>query len=51
MMAVALGWILRSAYTGRRFGILHTKVNSKIWIYMGASIIATLLGFLKGSVE
>lgn len=51
MTAVVLGWMLRSAYIGERFGIIKTPVNSAIWIYMGASVIATLLGLLGGSVQ
>lgn len=51
MLAVVAGWILRSAYSHRRHGIINTKVNAAIWIYMGASIIATLLGTIQGSVR
>ncbi|MBN2301735.1 MAG: O-antigen ligase family protein [Lentisphaerae bacterium] len=51
ILAVAGGWMLRSAYTGRRHGIIHTHVNSAIWIYMGASFVATLLGSIRGSVS
>lgn len=51
LLAVAMGWTLRSAYTGRHFGIIKTPVNSAIWIYMAISIIATLLGILLGSVR
>lgn len=51
LVAVALGWMLRSAYTGRRFGVLHNPVNPAIWAYMAASIVATLLGILSGSVR
>lgn len=51
MIAVVLGWMLRSAYTGRRFGILRSPVNMPIWAYMAASIVATLLGVLAGSVR
>lgn len=51
MLAVVLGWMLRSAYMGQHFGIVKTPVNAAIWIYMGASIIATLLGLLGGSVR
>jgi len=50
MFAVVLGWILRSAYHGRRFAILKTPINASIWIYVAASIVATLLGVLRGSV-
>ncbi|MFO7870646.1 MAG: O-antigen ligase family protein [Kiritimatiellia bacterium] len=51
MFAVVLGWILRSAYGGRRFGIVKTPVNAPIWIYMGISVTATLLGLFRGSVD
>jgi MFS family permease len=51
MFAVVMGWILRSAYRGRHFGIVRTPVNGAIWAYMAASIVATLLGVLAGSVR
>lgn len=51
MFAVVLGWMLRSAYRGRRLGIVKTPVNAAIWIYMATSIIATLFGVLRGSVR
>lgn len=51
MAAVVLGWILRSAYMGQHFGIIKTPVNAAIWLYIGASIIATLFGLLRGSVR
>jgi len=51
MVAVVIGWMLRSAYMGRRFGIMQNSVNPAIWAYMGISIVATLLGVLAGSVR
>lgn len=51
MVAVVLGWILRSAYMGQHFGIIKTPVNTAIWIYMAACVIATLFGYLGGSVR
>ncbi len=51
LIAVVIGWILRSAYMGRHFGIIKTPVNSAIWIYIGVSIIASLQGILLESVK
>ncbi|MBN1674490.1 MAG: O-antigen ligase family protein [Kiritimatiellae bacterium] len=51
LVAVGLGWMLRSAYIGRRFGIVRSPVNAAIWWYMTASIIATLLGVIGGTVR
>lgn len=51
MFAVVLGWMLRSAYMGQHFGIVKTPVNAAIGIYIGVSVIATLLGLLGGSVR
>lgn len=51
MAAVVLGWILRSAYQGRHAGIIKTSITPAIWVYMGVSIVATLLGILIGSIQ
>ena len=51
MFAIVLGWILRSAYMGRHIGIVKTPVTPAIWVYISASVIATLLGVLAGSVR
>ena len=51
LIAIGVGWLLRTAYQKRRFGIARTSVNVAIVIYMVASIASTLLGVVSGSVK
>lgn len=51
LLAVGLGWLLRTAYQNRRFGIIRTPLNTPIVVYMAVSIIATLLGALSGGLN
>jgi hypothetical protein len=51
LFAVACGWLLRTAYQRRHFGILNTPVNRPLLIYMGVSLLATLFGILAGRVQ
>ena len=51
LVATGLGWLLRTAYLGRQFGILRTPVNSAIGYYIAASTICTLLGVIDGAVH
>lgn len=51
LVAVGCGWLLRTAYDNRRFGIVRTGVNTSITVYILACLIATLLGVIEGSVN
>ena len=51
LVATGIGWILRSVYLGRQFGIVRTPVSGAIGYYMAASIVATLLGVMDGTVK
>lgn len=51
LFAVACGWLLRTAYQRRHFGILNTPVNKPLLVYMGMSLLATLFGILGGRVK
>ncbi|NCC49609.1 MAG: O-antigen ligase domain-containing protein [Spartobacteria bacterium] len=51
LVATGMGWLLRTAYLGRHFGIPRTPVNSTIGYYIAASAICTLLGVIGGSVR
>jgi O-antigen ligase len=51
LMAVGCGWLLRTAYDKRKFGIVRTGVNTGIGIYIAVSVVATMLGVIGGSVN
>lgn len=51
LVATGCGWILRSAFLGRHFGILRTPVNAAIGYYIAASSVCTLIGVIAGSVR
>lgn len=51
LVAVGCGWLLRTAYYKRRFGIVRTGVNTAIGVYIAACVVATLLGVIGGTVN
>ena len=51
LVAIGVGWLLRTAYQKRRFGIARTSVNVAIAMYMTASIVCTLLSVVNGHVK
>lgn len=51
LAAVACGWLLRTAYQRRHFGILQTPVNRPLLVYMSVSLLATIFGILAGNVK
>ncbi|MBI3987545.1 MAG: O-antigen ligase family protein, partial [Lentisphaerae bacterium] len=51
IVAVGCGWVLRTAYQRRHFGILKTPVNRAIILYVLACVVATLLGVIAGRVR
>lgn len=51
LIAIFCGWLLRTAYQRRHFGIIRTPVNLAIGCYMAASVVATLLGVVGGVVR
>lgn len=51
LIAVGCGWLLRTAYQKRHYGIMRTPVNPAIGCYIAASIIATMLGAIGGIVR
>ncbi len=51
ILATAAGWMLRSKLFGRKYAIPHTPVAAAIWLYMGASLGATMLGVVAGNVR
>ncbi|MFA7158858.1 MAG: O-antigen ligase family protein [Kiritimatiellia bacterium] len=51
LVAVGCGWLLRTAYDNRRFGIVRTGVNTGIGIYVLACLTATMLGVINGTVN
>ncbi len=51
LIAIGLGWLLRTAYYHRKFGIIRTPINGSIGAYMMASLIATLFGVTLGNVR
>lgn len=51
LIAVGCGWLLRTAYQKRQFGIFRTAVNPAIGLYIAVCIIATMLGVVGGTVR
>lgn len=51
LVAVGVGWLLRTAYQRRHFGIIRTRLNAPIMLFMAVAIVATLMGILRGSVS
>ncbi|MBI2439804.1 MAG: O-antigen ligase family protein [Lentisphaerae bacterium] len=51
LIAVGCGWLLRTAYQKRQFGIMSTPVNPAIWFYIATFVVATMLGVLGGTVR
>lgn len=51
LVAVGCGWLLRTAYYKRQFGIIRTGVNAGIWVYIAACVVATMLGVIAGAVN
>ncbi len=51
LVAVGVGWLLRTAYHRRHFGIIRTRLNAPIMLYVAAAFVSTLLGILHGSVN
>ncbi|MDO8465868.1 MAG: O-antigen ligase family protein [Gallionella sp.] len=51
LVAVGCGWLLRTAYDKRQFGIVRTGVNTAIGVYIAACVVATLLGVIGGTVN
>jgi O-antigen ligase len=51
LIAVGLGWLLRTTYYHRRFGIIKTPINGSIGAYMMISLIATFFGVTLGNVK
>ncbi|MBU4212183.1 MAG: O-antigen ligase family protein, partial [Verrucomicrobia bacterium] len=51
LIAVGCGWLLRTAYQKRHYGIMRTPVNPAIGCYIAASVIATMLGVIGGTVR
>lgn len=50
IVAVALGWFFKSVFQGRRWAIAWTPINHAVWIYMTASIVATIFGVIRENV-
>ena len=50
LIAVGCGWLLRTAFQKRQFGIIRTAVNPAIGLYIAACVIATMLGVVGGTV-
>ena len=51
LVAVGCGWLLRTAYEKRQFGIVRTGVNTGIGVYIAVCVIATMLGVIGGTVN
>ncbi len=51
LLAVGIGWILRTAYRRRQFGIMQTGVNAPMALFMAVSVLSTLLGVLADRVR
>jgi len=51
LVAVGCGWLLRTAYENRRFGIVRTGINTSIGVYLLACLTATMLGVINGNVN
>ncbi len=51
LVAVGIGWILRSAYLRKSFGIMKSPVSGAIGYYIAISTICTLLGAIDGKVK
>ncbi|MFC1454343.1 O-antigen ligase family protein [Verrucomicrobiota bacterium] len=51
LVAVGCGWLLRTAYDRRHFGIARTGVNTSIGVYIAVCVVATMLGVIGGTVN
>lgn len=51
LVAVGCGWLLRTAYDKRRFGVVRTGVNTGIGVYIAVSVVTTMLGVIGGTVK
>lgn len=51
LVAVGCGWLLRTAYDKRQFGIVRTGVNTAIGVYTAVFVVATMLGVVGGTVN
>ena len=51
IMAVAIGWLLRTTFHGRQFGIVRNSLNKYIGAYILLSVVSTLMGVIFGGVR